>query len=380
MNNIRRNNISANELLELALDANRTGANSYSEIILGLPGETKSSHEQTVRIILDAGFTNIYLFQLMLLPGSEMSTGISRHSYQMNTMYRVLPRCYGRYSVLDDVLVSAEIEEICVSTNTLSFDDYLECRSMHLFVTIFYNDGLFSSLLKLIRSKGWSPWRWIELMMSRELPHQFNSLYKNFRYATEHELWPTREALLEFIHGSNVVDKFLNGELGNNLLFIHKSLAIRDCAPELAKLAQEATKDLARENNDASEELHQFINDCASYHQFKMTNLFSHLDETIEMEFEYDIASFEQCAVVNDLNYYRFPHLQLVSFTLSPQQILVIRDYLSLYGSDTVGIGRILSKVYAGKLFRNPDTLENKISNRHKLTTAADFSVSGLQN
>ena len=69
-----------------------------------------------------------------------------------------------------------------------------------------------------------------------------------------------------------------------------------------------------------------------------MTNLFSDLDRSIETEFDYDISAFEQSPVINDPTYYKFTHQQLISFTLSSQQIHVISDYLALYGSDTVGI------------------------------------------
>ena len=40
-----------------------------------------------------------------------------------------------------------------------SFEDYLDCRKMHLVVTLFHNDGVFGSLLKLLRRNKISVWR-----------------------------------------------------------------------------------------------------------------------------------------------------------------------------------------------------------------------------
>ena len=85
----------------------------------------------------------------MILPGSEMSTLESVEKYGMNIKYRILPRCYGNFKVKGRSNISRN-RAICVSSNTLSYDDYLSCRSLHLIITIFYNDGIFSSLLKFL--------------------------------------------------------------------------------------------------------------------------------------------------------------------------------------------------------------------------------------
>ena len=161
LENIKRANISAEGLMDLALKASEVGANSYSEIILGLPGDSKEKHFKTVRTVMDAGFTNLYLFQLMFLHGSELGTIESKKSNESVSRYRVLPRCYGHFDVFGERLIAAEIEEICVASNTLSFEDYLECRTLHLVATIFYNDGIFGTLLKLLRLLGVSVFHWI---------------------------------------------------------------------------------------------------------------------------------------------------------------------------------------------------------------------------
>ena len=41
--NIKRSNISSGSIMEMALNANNIGANSYSEVILGLPGDSFNS-------------------------------------------------------------------------------------------------------------------------------------------------------------------------------------------------------------------------------------------------------------------------------------------------------------------------------------------------
>ena len=73
----------------------------------------------------------------MILPGTELGSQETKEKYKMKTKFRVVPRCYGSYEVYGRETNVAEIEEICTSHNTLSFDDYLECRKMNLIINIF---------------------------------------------------------------------------------------------------------------------------------------------------------------------------------------------------------------------------------------------------
>jgi radical SAM superfamily enzyme YgiQ (UPF0313 family) len=136
LKNIKRSNISGDSLMELAVEAAEIDADSRSEIILGLPGESLKSHFQTINTVIDARFNHVNTYQLMMLPGTEIDSPEVRQKFDMNTRYRILPRCFGYYNILDKQIVAAEIEEVCVSTNTLSFEDYIKCRKMHLLIHI----------------------------------------------------------------------------------------------------------------------------------------------------------------------------------------------------------------------------------------------------
>ena len=57
--NIKRSNISSESIIEMALNANKIGANSYSEVILGLPGDSFISHKKTLQTLVDASFNTI---------------------------------------------------------------------------------------------------------------------------------------------------------------------------------------------------------------------------------------------------------------------------------------------------------------------------------
>ena len=91
-----------------------------------------------------------------MIPGTEVIIPETIKNFEMQIRYRILPRCFGYYEILDKTVYAAEIEKICTSTNTLSFDDYLQCRKLHFIIHLFYNDGFFSTLVKFIKSLNFS--------------------------------------------------------------------------------------------------------------------------------------------------------------------------------------------------------------------------------
>ena len=91
LENIKRANIGAEGLMQLALDAADIGANSYSETILCLPGDSKEKHYNTLRLVIEASFNMVSTFQLMMLPGTDMNTEETRTKFGMVTRFRVFP-------------------------------------------------------------------------------------------------------------------------------------------------------------------------------------------------------------------------------------------------------------------------------------------------
>ena len=74
LNNIKRSNISGDDLMQLAVEAAEIDADSRSEIILALPGESLKSHFQTIKTVADSGFNHVNTYQLMMLPGTEIDS------------------------------------------------------------------------------------------------------------------------------------------------------------------------------------------------------------------------------------------------------------------------------------------------------------------
>ena len=135
---IKRKNISSSAYKELIDYGNTLGEKTESAIILGMPEDNKKRHFESLRFGIDNDAKVVRMFQAMLLVGTEMASKVTRKKYDLKSKFRTIPGCLGMYDILGAKHSVAEIEEIIIGSNTLSKEDYIECRTMNLFVTTFY--------------------------------------------------------------------------------------------------------------------------------------------------------------------------------------------------------------------------------------------------
>ena len=356
--NIKRKNISSVEIVDMALKSSEIGANTYSEVILGLPGDTKEKHFSTLKTLVESSFTTLSMYQLMILPGTELGSVETKEKFQMKTKFRVVPRCYGSYNVLGEELNVAEIEEICTSHNTLSFNDYLECRKMNLIINIFYNDSVFEEVIDLLRKTRISIWDWLNKLYensSKKKFKEFNNLLQDFLDDSEGELWSNFSELRDFTEKKENIDKFIQGKLGSNLIFKYKSRSLTKDLESISKIAEVSTEEILNEKIGKAEDHLVFVQELINYKRCQIENIFN-LEKSKNSTFNFNIPKFlaEKKGESHIVNFdsYKFKESQNFEFELTSEQINQITSYNSLFGLTLTGISRTLSRVYIKKLFR----------------------------
>jgi radical SAM superfamily enzyme YgiQ (UPF0313 family) len=214
LKNIRRDNIKLETYRMIQDELERQGMQSYGELILCLPGETKATFMKAVSDLLDAGAKRISAHQLMLLHGAELANPAERERFGFATRFRVVARNIGDYTG-EPVI---EVEEMVVETPDFSFDDYLDTRVFHLLLTIYYYEGNYEEAFELAKASGVKPFDLIVRMqhMLDEAPAAFRRIIDEFVTESRAELFPTREACRAWAldHYAGLVD----GSLGGNLL------------------------------------------------------------------------------------------------------------------------------------------------------------------
>lgn len=139
LNNINRKNMPLKNFLELMSLYNSNNIAAYSEIILGLPGETYDSFKEGIEQLLECGqHMAINFFNCELLANSIMSDPDYIRKYKIE--YAITEQ--HQYHVVPTKNTIPEYSKIVVSTSTLSKEEWIACNIMHVFVRAFHNLGL----------------------------------------------------------------------------------------------------------------------------------------------------------------------------------------------------------------------------------------------
>lgn len=144
--NIKRDNISIDTYNRLTDLAHSLGAETFMEMIYGLPGETKESFLAGLKTVMRQRVDGIHWFPAMLLDGSEMASQASRDKYGLKGEFRRIDGCAGSYGPIS----AMEFEEIITESNAMSREDYFEIRLFHLFQTLFLDTKLYKATETLI--------------------------------------------------------------------------------------------------------------------------------------------------------------------------------------------------------------------------------------
>ena len=140
--------------LNVFKDMSDQGIETYSDIMLSLPGETKESYLNGIYELIDFGIDEFSMLQTILLKGTEMESEEYKSKYGLKTKFRVIPECDGIYSVENFFSRVTETEEIIYETSALSFEDYLNCRIFALIIMIFHNTRMLRPLYYYLDNKN----------------------------------------------------------------------------------------------------------------------------------------------------------------------------------------------------------------------------------
>jgi len=354
LTNVKRQNISAQKLIEVTKISNALDANTYSEVILAMPGDTKEKHFNTVMQLADADLKLIPMFTLMILDGSELGTDASREHWTMQTKFRVVPRCFGAYDFRGNEVLSADVEEVCVATDSLSLEDYYECRSFALTMGVFYQDRVMYELYRFLSNFDIKPSNIIPVLHERRLgfSNGIADLFESYDEATRTELWDTKEELEAYTKSDrDIIDKYVSGELGNNVLYRHRAMALLELMDDLHEAAFDVATELLRSKDEAAYQLHrEYMGELKLYSLSRKRNVFD-LDLHYSHPFTYDFRAllaqdFEGLPQKLDED-------QVIQFFATDDQKTLLQDQMYVQGSDLNGLAKLMSRTPGSKLQRS---------------------------
>jgi hypothetical protein len=161
----------------------------------------------------------------MVLVGAELGRDAAIEKYKMKGKWRILPKQFGTYN--DNKVF--EIEQACIETNTMNFEDYLECRN-YSFVLRVLSTQTFLPIYKITKELNIS-WYEVskkvsELIKDKDYNGKFKDIFDNFCIESHEELFETKQAAIDFYSKEENYQKLMDGDIGDNLLGKYSALAL----------------------------------------------------------------------------------------------------------------------------------------------------------
>ncbi len=349
LKNIKRDNIKLDTYRLIQDELDRQGMQSYGELILCLPGESRATFMKAVKDLLDAGAKRISAHQLMLLHGAELGNPDQRAKYQFDTRFRVVARNIGEYGTGRVV----EVEEMVVSTPDFSFQDYLDTRVFHLLLTIFHYEGNYEEAFALAAEHGVKPFDLVVRLqkMLSEAPAEFRKVIDDFLAESLEEIFPTRQACLDWAQAN--YDSLIDGTKGGNLLSKYSMIGrFYATLPSFDFLERGLQAVLAEKGADLAT-----IGTVMSY--LRAVALHVPFGPAIEREVSwtttYDVESWTRERFAKPLSAYAFPAARTLRAATTPETRALIRTKVETFGEHPSGLGKFTRTMFARDLRRSFD-------------------------
>jgi len=357
LKSIKRSNISTKAYQELIEHSNNSKGDqkSQSEIILGLPSDGKETHYESIRFGVDNNVNSLRMFQAIMLIGTEMASKEYREKYGLKTMFRTIPGCLGNYKIFEKDHSIAEIEEIIISSNTLSKKEYLECRIMNLFVETFYNNSIFEEIFEMLRALKISPFDCLLFMKeNKELySKKINEIIENFTFQTTEDLYETFEEANAYVLSPEIINKYVGGEMGVNELLLNRALLFEEF-DGICDLIFESTYSVIENKGIMTENIKNYLSDLKRFITLRKKNPLNKTDEIISESFNYDFEEIRKAKYeINPNSITKLENSIKFSFFHEKKQIDHISNQVELYSNHAVGLGKLLQQSDLQLIFRH---------------------------
>ena len=353
MVNVKRANISTEQMLALVPTLKECNLPTVTEIIIGLPGDTYDSNIKTIKDMMSLDVDEYLIYTCMLLHGSELNTPKEREKWGFKTKFRILPR---EFATLQSGKKVLEIEEVVISSNTLSFEDYLKIRllAFSIFVT---SQSAFKPITKFLRQNNVPVFDLFNRSLDfKALPKNIKKLFEEFKQATIDELWDSPEEIHKNFQNEDEYNKLLNDQLGFNVIYFYRALVDTKYLDEWTEFIISLTKKLLLENNIHDKSILEQFDDIANYCRGLTYNFLELNSNLVNPEFilKYDVQKWNDSASGNMIEKFQFMETRKIMFNYTEEESKLFIDNLNLYGTSTGGMSQIVRHIPQNFFWRHP--------------------------
>ena len=355
LKNIRRDNISTDQMLALQPAIKEAGLQTRAEVILGLPGETHENHMKTLRDLVNARMDEIQVHTCMMLDGSEMGTPAERKKWDLHTKFRVLQRDFAKLSNGKTVL---EFEEVSVSSPQMSFEEYVDMRIL-AFVTYVTNRGtVYDPIIKFLREQNLDVFDYFCKIKDdiQNAPQTVQNIFQRFKDSTINELWDSPEEIIENYQKDSEYQKLLDGKEGINVMYNYLAEVTAESMDDWAGYILEIAYDFINASEKKDIAWKAKFQDVSNFCRGTGHNTLGkdRMQTNPSFEFKYDVMKWLEETHDTNLDNFLLKYPYRISFELTEKQFKSVQDTLNAYGDTMVGKSKALRMISSTNLWRHP--------------------------
>ena len=193
---VNRTNVTEAEIDDAIVWAKGLDLTVSTDLIFGLPHETRDSFVGTLDRATQRGFDNVAIKNLILMDGIEMNRRDYREKYDIKTKYRIV----GTHYIKHNGNFIAEHEEVVVSSNSLNYEEFLEVRYMSFMFYAVLNFHFQKWFFQFARHLGIETTKFFSHFFkpdkNEDWPKEYIRFINDFRKAVEAEMFNTREEMV----------------------------------------------------------------------------------------------------------------------------------------------------------------------------------------
>ncbi len=372
LKNVKRSNISTDHLLALGPTIKESNLGTDSEVIIGLPGETYQSHIDTLRNLMRAQIDHILVFTCMMLMGSELNTPESRKKFGLKTKFRVLVRDFAKLNNGKNVV---EVEEVLVASDSLSFDQYLELRTLDFIIYMVKIGVLFDPLLKFLTQLNLDTFE-LPFRMLKNANHENSTIFEllnEFKNESKKELWDSQEELLKKYESDDEYKKLLIGGEGINILHFFTGTVVSKHLEKWIEYTFKIAHNIIQESKFNQREFIDQLNEIKNFCLGMGKNICAadRLSDVPEFTFNYDVKKWSEDKNNLPLNDFKFPSPKIIRFYLSKKQYWLYQEHLENYGDTRIEKAELVKRIAVPTLWRIPRNIDN-YSNENEILTSIE--------
>jgi len=353
VHNIKRQNISKEQMLAMGPEIKKSGLLTRSEVISGLPGDTYEKEVQTLKNLVHANMDEIQVHTCMLLDGSEMATPDERKKWKFISKFRVLQRDFVELSNGKRVV---EIEEVAVGNDNMSIDEYVQVRILAFIIYVTGRGIVYDPILKFLKEYNIDVFDFYLKIKDNinTAPKEIQELFNRFEQSTRNELWDSKEEILEYYQKDENYQKLLDGDEGINVMYHYlaetTSEHMDSWGDYILNIARSILVESKEYDSSTEIEFSQIANYCHGVSHNTMG--VDRMSTNPKFEFSYDIIKWLDGSM--PLSEFKLEKPLEISFNLTDEQYKSVQDTVDMFGDTKVGRSKAMRMIAVESLWRRP--------------------------